>query len=83
LAKLSAETMKLGVDVRGGVHFLMDVDMDTGLGILQDQNIDNLRIDLREKSDTYVNVIKTVKYGLEIRFRDHKTREEAFSSLTT
>lgn len=35
--------MKLGLDLRGGVHFLMEVDMDTALGKLQEQNIDSLR----------------------------------------
>ncbi|WP_168427096.1 protein translocase subunit SecD [Erwinia amylovora] len=83
LATLSAEPMKLGLDLRGGVHFLMEVDMDTALGKLQDQNIDNLRSDLREKSVPYVNVRKTGNYGLEIRFRDDKTRDEAVSYLTT
>ncbi|ADP11762.1 preprotein translocase subunit SecD [Erwinia sp. Ejp617] len=83
LAMLSAEPMKLGLDLRGGVHFLMEVDMDTALGKLQDQNIDNLRSDLREKSIPYVNVRKTANYGMEIRFRDDKARDEAVSYLTT
>ncbi len=43
LAALYAEPMKLGLDLRGGVHFLMEVDMDTALGKLQEQNIDSLR----------------------------------------
>ncbi|CCG86388.1 protein translocase subunit SecD [Erwinia piriflorinigrans] len=83
LAMLSAEPMKLGLDLRGGVHFLMEVDMDTALGKLQDQNIDNLRSDLREKSIPYVNVRKTANYGLEIRFRDDKARDAAVSYLVT
>lgn len=29
--------MKLGLDLRGGVHFLMEVDMDTALGKLQNK----------------------------------------------
>ncbi|UMX90430.1 hypothetical protein MJ579_06540 [Klebsiella pneumoniae] len=32
--------MKLVLDSRGGVHFPMEVDMDTALGKLQEQNID-------------------------------------------
>jgi preprotein translocase subunit SecD len=31
LAAMNAEPMKLGLDLRGGVHFLMEVDMDTAL----------------------------------------------------
>ena len=82
LAMLAAEPMKLGLDLRGGVHFLMEVDMDTALGKLQEQNIDNLRSDLRDKNIPYVNVRKTDNYGLEIRFRDAGARDEAVSYLT-
>ncbi|MBK4724511.1 protein translocase subunit SecD [Erwinia sp. MYb375] len=81
LAMLNAEPMKLGLDLRGGVHFLMEVDMDTALGKLQEQNIDNLRSDLRDKSIPYVNVRKINNYGLEIRFRDAAARDQAVSYL--
>ncbi|WP_147195740.1 protein translocase subunit SecD [Pantoea sp. MBD-2R] len=82
LSMLAAEPMKLGLDLRGGVHFLMEVDMDTALGKLQEQNIDNLRSDLRDKSIPYTNVRKTDNYGLEIRFRDGQARDDAVSYLT-
>ncbi len=81
LAMLNAEPMKLGLDLRGGVHFLMEVDMDTALGKLQEQNIDSLRSDLRDKSIPYVNVRKLNNYGLEIRFRDAAARDQAVSYL--
>lgn len=83
LTKIAAEPMKLGLDLRGGVHFLMEVDMDTALGKLQEQNIDNLRSDLRDKNIPYTNVRKTDNYGLEIRFRDADARNEAVSYLTS
>lgn len=82
LSMLAAEPMKLGLDLRGGVHFLMEVDMDTALGKLQEQNIDNLRSDLRDKNIPYTNVRKTDNYGLEIRFRDAAARDDAVSYLT-
>ena len=82
LTMLAAEPMKLGLDLRGGVHFLMEVDMDTALGKLQEQNIDNLRSDLRDKNIAYTNVRKTDNYGLEIRFRDAQARDDAVSYLT-
>ncbi|MEJ4042852.1 protein translocase subunit SecD [Erwinia sp. SLM-02] len=82
LTLLNAEPMKLGLDLRGGVHFLMEVDMDTALGKLQEQNIDNLRSDLRDKNIPYVNVRKTDNYGMEIRFRDADARNQAVSYLT-
>lgn len=82
LSMLAAEPMKLGLDLRGGVHFLMEVDMDTALGKLQEQNIDNLRSDLRDKNIPYTNVRKTDNYGLEIRFRDAAARDDAVSYLS-
>nr|WP_154325262.1 protein translocase subunit SecD [Pantoea sp. 201603H] len=83
LNMLAAEPMKLGLDLRGGVHFLMEVDMDTALGKLQEQNTDGLRSDLREKNIPYTNVRKLDNYGVEIRFRDAQTRDDAVSYLTS
>ena len=82
LAAIHAEPMKLGLDLRGGVHFLMEVDMDTALGKLQEQNIDSLRSDLREKGIPYTTVRKENNYGLSITFRDAKARDEAIAYLS-
>lgn len=83
LAKLGAEPMKLGLDLRGGVHFLMEVDMDTALGKLQEQTMDTLRTDLREKNIPYATVRKLDNYGVEVRFRDDKARNDAISYLSS
>lgn len=82
LSMLAAEPMKLGLDLRGGVHFLMEVDMDTALGKLQEQNADSLRSDLREKNIPYTNVNKIANYGVEIRFRDGDSRDAAINWLS-
>ncbi|CNE64510.1 preprotein translocase subunit SecD [Yersinia nurmii] len=83
LARLGAEPMKLGLDLRGGVHFLMEVDMDTALGKLQEQTMDTLRSDLREKGIPYAAVRKLDNYGVEVRFRDDKARDEAINYLSS
>lgn len=83
LARLGAEPMKLGLDLRGGVHFLMEVDMDTALSKLQEQTMDTLRTDLREKNIPYATVRKLDNYGVEVRFRDDKTRDDAISYLSS
>ena len=82
LAALYAEPMKLGLDLRGGVHFLMEVDMDTALGKLQEQNIDSLRSELRDKGIPYTTVRKEDNYGLSIAFRDSAARDQAISYLS-
>lgn len=82
LAMVGAAPMKLGLDLRGGVHFLMEVDMDTALNKLQEQTMDTLHGDLREKGIPYATVRKIENYGSEIRFRDADTRDQAISWLT-
>ncbi|MGB8663956.1 MAG: protein translocase subunit SecD [Serratia inhibens] len=82
LAMLGAEPMKLGLDLRGGVHFLMEVDMDTALGKLQEQTMDTLRSELREKGIPYASIRKLDNNGVEIRFRDDAAREQAISYIT-
>ncbi|NKI75005.1 protein translocase subunit SecD [Dickeya sp. CFBP 2040] len=82
LRMLGAEPMKLGLDLRGGVHFLMEVDMDTALGKLQEQTMDSLRSDLREKGIQYASVRKSDNYGVEILFRDAQLRDNAVNYLT-
>ncbi|PIJ52254.1 protein-export membrane protein SecD [Erwinia sp. OLTSP20] len=81
LKLLNAEPMKLGLDLRGGVHFLMEVDMDTALSKLQEQNIDGLRSDLREKNIPYTTISKAANYGLQIQFLNATDRDAAISYL--
>src|SRR5690606_3404974 len=49
LASIGAEPMKLGLDLRGGVHFLMEVDMQEAVRKIQDQMRDTVRSELREE----------------------------------
>jgi len=58
LRALGADPMKLGLDLRGGVHFLMEVDMDAILSKLQIQNMDSLRRELQEKNITYTQITR-------------------------
>jgi len=81
LTKIAAEPMKLGLDLRGGVHFLMEVDMDTALSKLQEQTTEGLRSDLREKGIAYTNVRKADNYGVDVVFRDGAARDAAASYL--
>ncbi|NIG87503.1 protein translocase subunit SecD [Serratia symbiotica] len=81
LVMLGAEPMKLGLDLRGGVHFLMEVDMNTALGKLQEQTMDTLRSELREKGIPYASIRKLSNNGVEVRFRDDTTRDKAISYM--
>jgi len=47
LRAIGAKPMTLGLDLQGGVHFLMQVDMDTARGQLLDRFVDDIRAALR------------------------------------
>ncbi|VTR28488.1 preprotein translocase subunit SecD [Serratia fonticola] len=66
----------------GGVHFLMEVDMDTALSKLQEQTMDTLRSELREKGIPYAAIRKLDTNGVEVRFRDNAARDQAISYMT-
>lgn len=74
--------MKLGLDLRGGVHFLMEVDMDTALGKLQNKISIACAAICVKKGIPYTTVRKENNYGLSITFRDSKARDEAIAYLT-
>ncbi|MGP1871018.1 MAG: protein translocase subunit SecD [Arsenophonus sp.] len=78
---LGGEPMKLGLDLRGGVHFLIDIDMKPVLNKLQEQNIDKLRIDLREKKIEYSTIRKIDNYGFKIYLNDNNNFSKVKSYL--
>ena len=63
--------MNLGLDLQGGVHFLMEVDMDAALNRRMEDNLSNVRSILREERvrTRGTNVINNDH--LEIRFADN------------
>lgn len=59
LKAIGAEPMKLGLDLRGGVHFLMEVDTKTAVQRYLESDIEEVRKQLREQKIRYRGV--TVK----------------------
>jgi preprotein translocase subunit SecD len=56
LRAVGGKPMTLGLDLKGGVHFLMQVDMDTARGQQLDRYVDDLRAALRDERIRYVSV---------------------------
>ncbi len=56
LTDIGGSPMKWGLDLRGGVRFLMEVDMNTALGKRQEQLQDNLRTELRKEKYQYTSI---------------------------
>jgi len=58
LRALSANAMYLGLDLRGGVHFLLEVDMDAAARQAEDRYTDDVRLALRGEKIRYQSVTK-------------------------
>ena len=62
LSDLGGSPMKLGLDLSGGVHFLLEVDLDSALAIRLEGDLQEVKTSLREeKSDTVVLSLKDSK----------------------
>ncbi len=76
LLKLNAQPMYLGLDLRGGVHFLMEVDMDAALARVQERYVSDIRTLLRDKKLRYVTIARGDQ-GVEVKFRSAEERNLA------
>ena len=81
LSKLGAEPMSLGLDLRGGVHFLMEVDMDAAIDKAEERYISDLRTDLRENKVRYKTITHNKPEGLLVRFKDNAERNKGQSLI--
>lgn len=80
LESLGGSPMKLGLDLRGGVHFLMEVDMGEAIRKMEEAKIADFRSQLREEGIRYSGV-KAMAKGIEIKFRDAENLAKAESFL--
>jgi preprotein translocase subunit SecD len=76
LMSVHALPMYLGLDLRGGVHFLMQVDMRQALEKRMETLAGELRTTLREKNVRHGGISRSGS-TLEVRFRDEATRKQA------
>lgn len=76
LQKIHALPMYLGLDLRGGVHFLMQVDMKQALSKRIDATQSDLRVQLREQNIRHAGIRRAAN-SIEIAFRDDETRNKA------
>ena len=76
LSSLHASPMYLGLDLRGGVHFMLQVDMQAALSKKAESLAGDLRSAMREKSVRHGGVSRNGQ-TVEIRFRDAAMVESA------
>lgn len=72
LSALRAAPMYLGLDLRGGVHFMLQVDMQAALTKKAESFAGDLRSILREKNVRHAGISRNGQ-AIEVRFRDTET----------
>jgi len=80
LTKIGALPMYLGLDLRGGVHFLMQVDMKGALTRKMEGVTGDIRGALREKRIPYAGISREGQ-TVQVRFRDAESREKAIAEI--
>ena len=76
LTAMNASPMYLGLDLRGGVHFMLQVDMPAALTKRVESLTGDLRVALREKNLRHSGISRNGQ-TIEVRFRDSATAEAA------
>jgi preprotein translocase subunit SecD len=81
LTSLHALPMYLGLDLRGGVHFLMQVDMKSALTKKAEAMTGDIRTSLRDKNIRHSGISREGD-TVVVNFRDAPTRTAALALLT-
>jgi preprotein translocase subunit SecD len=75
LANLGGRAMSLGLDLRGGVHFLLEVDMEAVVTMSIDRYYNELRSLLRE--DRLYKSIRKEGHSLLVTFKTEESKQQA------
>ncbi len=77
LTSVGALPMYLGLDLRGGVYFLLEVDMTAAVRQADERNINDMRSLLRNERLRYQGITREGDDGILVSFRDAATRDKA------
>ncbi|AMQ87626.1 MULTISPECIES: protein translocase subunit SecD [Marinobacter] len=81
LRSLGAGPMKLGLDLRGGVHFLLEVDMDTAVSQRLEAFSGQIKRELRDERIRYRGGDVEGNREIVLSFRDSESRSAAFDLI--
>jgi preprotein translocase subunit SecD len=80
LRAIGADAMYLGLDLRGGVHFLLEVDMDAAVKQAEERYVDDIRTALRAAKAHYQSVAKDSGY-IKVVMKSADEKEEVMKVL--
>ena len=81
LELFGAEPMFLGLDLRGGVNFLLEVDMVAALEKAEERYVSDLRTLLRDEGIRYRTISRGAEGGVLVSFRDQDQRSQGISII--
>ncbi len=81
LEVIHADPMKQGLDLRGGVHFLLEVDIDSVVNRRYEGVMKNIGQEMREIGVRYSGIRYVANKGVELRFRDAQSMNTALLEL--
>ncbi|MBI2786122.1 MAG: protein translocase subunit SecD [Legionella longbeachae] len=81
LDAIHAVPMKQGLDLRGGVHFLLEVDVDSVISRRYEGIMKNISQEMRDLGIRYTGIRYIADKGVNLRFRDSVIMENAFKGL--
>ena len=82
LSDIGAEPMKLGLDLRGGVHFTMEVDTEAAIKNRQNGTLQDIRRRLREEKIRYTNAFVEEDLSINLSFNNEANKENANSFIS-
>jgi preprotein translocase subunit SecD len=80
---LGLKPMKLGLDLRGGVHFLLEVDMDSLFEKEQEQAIANIKSVLYDKKIYHEGITAKDPTTIEVNFKTQELQNAAYAELSS
>ncbi len=81
LENIGGEPLKLGLDLRGGVHFLMEVDTETALSNRQNGTLLDIRRKLRDEKIRYNSIFVEKDQTIKLKVTDEAVFESATELL--
>lgn len=83
LTALGAIPMKLGLDLRGGVHLLMQVDVDSVIKQRIEGDLNSISAILRGERIRYTGITRLNNEGVRLQFRTSEDTSNAMQVLTS
>ena len=81
LRSMGGDPMYLGLDLRGGVHFLLDVDMEAAVKQAEERYTEDIRLALRNAKIRYTSV-SNVQGAITVTFKNREILNQAEDVLS-